>query len=127
MWGVGARTYRLRTVGVGTDERGEFAWLEPYEEPLDSGLWLRVEAEREELFGEEHVYCRVSVLRVSDVFVDPNSALRQQGIDPASVNVLMWPPPVVADLSILFLEGGTPTEWTGPIRRVLDQAKPTTH
>jgi hypothetical protein len=89
VWSVGVRTYRLRTVEVGADERGEFAWLEPYEEPLDSGLWLRVEAEREELFGEEHVYCRVSVLRVSEVFVDPHSALRRQGIDPASVNVLM--------------------------------------
>ena len=64
VWSVGARTYRLRTLGVEADERGEFAWLKPYEKPLDSGLWLRVEAKREELFGEVHVYCRLSVLRV---------------------------------------------------------------
>lgn len=112
---VGPHVYTLRTVGVGTDEKGEYALVEPYEEPFDGGLWLRLEAEPDEWSPAKPICCRVSLQRANPIYVDPNAVLRQMKIDPSSVNVLGMPP--FQDVfSILFYWGGKPTEWisSGP-------------
>lgn len=114
---VGPHVYKLRTVSVGSDDESEYALVEPYEEPFDSGLWLRVEAEPDEWSPAKPICCRVSLQRVNPVYVDPNAALRQMKIDPVSVNVLGMPG-FQNVFSILFYWGGKPTEWisSGPGR-----------
>jgi hypothetical protein len=103
---------------------GEYALVEPYEEPFDSGLWLRIEDELDESSPVPRVCCRVFLQQANPIYVDPNAVLRQMKIDPASVNVLGTPP--FRDVfSILFYWGGKPTEWvsSGPARP--DAAAPT--
>jgi hypothetical protein len=112
---VGHHVDALRTVSVTTDENGEYALVEPYEEPFDDGLRLRVEAEPDEWSPTRPICCRVSLQRANPIYADPNAVLRQMKIDPASVNVLGMPP--FQDVfSILFYWGGKPTEWisSGP-------------
>jgi len=114
---VGPHVYPLRTVGVGTDDNGEYALVGPYEEPFDGGLRLRIEAEPDEWSPAKAICCRVSLQLANPIYVDPNAVLRQMKIDPASVNVLGMPP--FQDVfSILFYWGGKPTEWisSGPGR-----------
>jgi hypothetical protein len=108
---VGPHVHTLRTVGVGTDEKGEYALLEPYDEPIEDGLWLRVEAEPDEWSPVKATCCRVSLQRINAIYVDPSEVLRQMKVDPASVKVLGMP--AFQDVfSILLYWGGKPTEWT---------------
>jgi hypothetical protein len=112
---VGPHLYTLRTVGLGTDDKGEYALVEPYEEPFDNGLWLRVEAEIDELSPAKPTCCRVSLQRANPIWVDTNAVLRQMKIDPSSVNAVGMSP--FQDVfSILFYWGGKPSEWisSGP-------------
>ena len=64
---VGPHVYTLRTLGVGTDDKGEYALVEPYAEPFDSGLWLRVEAEPDEWSPAKPICCRVSLQRANPI------------------------------------------------------------
>jgi hypothetical protein len=112
---VGPHEHTLQTVRVGSDDKGEYAIVEPYDEPISDGLWLRVEAEPDEWPPVDAVCCRVSLQRARTVYADPNAVLRQMRIDPASVNVLGMPP-FVDVFSILFYCGGKPTEWIGPVK-----------
>jgi hypothetical protein len=107
---VGPYVHALRTLSVATDEKGEYAVVEPYDEPLDDGLWLRVEAEPDEWSPVKAICCRVSLQRVNPIYVDPKEVLRQMKLDPTQFNVLGMPA-FVDVFSILFYWGGQPTEW----------------
>ena len=107
---VGQHMQTLRTVRVGADEKGEYAVVEPYDEPVADGLWLRVEAEPDEWSLTKPICCRVSLQRANPIYVDPVAVLRQMKIDPSSVNVLGMPP-FTDVFSILFHWGGKPNEW----------------
>jgi hypothetical protein len=128
VWRVDDREYRLRTIGVGSDEQGEFAVLEPYEEPLEPGLWLRVEPQPDQMFDIVRTYCRLSVVRLNSMYIDPSLAVRQAGIDPASVNILISPPPLETELSMVFYESGAPAgEWIRTVRAAGGDVPPVTN
>ena len=54
-------------VGVGIDDKGEYALIEPYDEPFDGGLCLRVEAETDEWSPAKPICCRVSLQRANPI------------------------------------------------------------
>ena len=65
---VGPHEHALQTVRVGSDEKGEYAIVEPYDEPIADGLWLRVEAEPDEWSPVKALCCRVSLQHVSSFY-----------------------------------------------------------
>ena len=104
---IAGSNHRLRTVGRGADEWGEFAVIEPGEWTLDLGFVLTVEPEFSE---DEPPGCRVRLARALDreSREQIEVALRSQGVDPHSVNILA---PPSASISIFFHQGGSVTGW----------------
>lgn len=95
--------HRLRAVDRGQDDWGEFAVIEPGEWKLNFGFVLTVEPE---LHEDEPHGCRIALTRPQshEVRDTAHDSMRIQGIDPASVNLLM---PPTAAISICFNHWGT--------------------
>lgn len=95
--------HRLRAVERGRDELGEFAFIEPGEWKLNFGFVLTVEVE---LYEDEPCGCRIGLTRPQpeEVLKEAHDAIRAQGMDPESANVLL---PPSAAVSVYFDHWGT--------------------
>lgn len=122
---MGARVYTVTTVGAGTDDRGDYAIVEPFDEPLGDALWLSVQGEEDLMVSLDKMCCRIALRRVGTSYIDPRAILRERGIDPESVNVLA-PSGVETIFSVLFDPQGTPVECVGSAKPADDQ-EPRTH
>jgi hypothetical protein len=95
--------HRLPAVERGQDEWGEFALIEPGEWKLNFGFVLTVEVE---LHEDEPYGCCIALRRPQpeEVLKEAHDAVRAQGMDPESSNVLL---PPTAAVSIFFNHWGT--------------------
>lgn len=87
---ISGSEHRLPAIGRGQDEWGGFAIIEPGEWRLNFGFVLVVEVEPEE---DEPYGCRIALSRPhpDEVRQEHHELLQNDGIDPASINLLMPP------------------------------------
>jgi len=107
---IGQGVHRIATVGIGSDQRGEFAKIHPSRIDLDGGFVLEIEQE----FPDDPTFerlpgCEIKIVRRPDQ-PTVDRAVLAQGFEPSAVNVLV-PPEAVLFFS--FHAEGQLTAWGG--------------